>query len=87
MAAQTAQQVSIVEMLDEIAADATTQMKKMLLKRLSEEKVRIICGAVREEITEDSVIVTDKKGTCSFSRLTRWYSRLAQFPNTELGMN
>ena len=61
-AAQEAKQVSIVEILDKVAADMIPPMRKVLLKRLSAKGVRLFTGILREEITERGVTIEDKQG-------------------------
>lgn len=54
----TGVEVTIVEMLEDIALDMPAQYRVLLMPRLREKGVRIITLATVKEITEDEVVIT-----------------------------
>jgi len=53
--------VTIVEMLEEVGFDMESVTRRLILKRLAEQKVKILTSRVIYEITDEGISVIDKK--------------------------
>jgi len=63
--AEKGKRVSVVEILDQIASDAESNVRKLLAQRLEEKKVRIYTRSKVQEIEGSKVTVVDERGEIS----------------------
>ena len=82
--AQMAEEVSLVELLDEIATDTIRQIRKLLLRRLAERNVRSFTGVVREQITDGGIEMEDKTGHRHIVEADQIIVAAGRAPNTDL---
>lgn len=60
--AENGHEVTIVEILDQVANDAYMRIRKSLLEKLSQKKVKIYAGVKEEKVTDSGLLITDKEG-------------------------
>lgn len=59
--AEKGKRITVVEMLSDVALDAESVTRKLLLKRLGEKKVKILTSSTILEIAEGGVMIMDTK--------------------------
>ncbi len=55
-------EVSIVELLDQVANDAYIRIRKFLLEKLNQRKVKFYTGVKEEKLTNSGLLIKDKEG-------------------------
>ncbi|WP_425057867.1 NADH oxidase [Sporomusa carbonis] len=61
--AEQGKQVTVVEMLDDIAVDVGALTRALLLNRMAEKKIRVLTKSKVREISADGVIIEKEEGT------------------------
>lgn len=83
--AEKGKRITIVEMLSDVALDAAPGARTLLLKRLCEQKVKILTNSIIYEITKGGVSILDKDSSRRKSiRAENIVLSLGAKPNVEL---
>ena len=61
--AEKGKRITIVEMLSDVALDAESLTRKLLLKRLGRKKVKVLTNSIIREITEEGISIFDTKSS------------------------
>jgi NADPH-dependent 2,4-dienoyl-CoA reductase/sulfur reductase-like enzyme len=86
-AAEVAEQVSVVETLDEIATDATVWIRSPLVQRLSDRHINVFCGVDHEELVEGGVLVRSRQGIERMLEADQVVIPVGGIPNSRLAQD